>query len=161
MRMSSKSRFAVQAMIDLAMHARSAPLALALISERQGVSLSYMEQLFAKLRRHGLVESTRGPGGGYTLARRATEISVGDIAEAAESDAEPASDANPTTKLWAELDDVMLRHMRTITLQSLVQGRSEEPLPVRTRSAAAPPAAEPAYKRAPNSVFAFGQSFLG
>ena len=70
MRMSTKSRFAVQAMIDLALRERSGPVALAQVAARQGVSLSYLEQLFSRLRRAGLVESTRGPGGGYTLGRR-------------------------------------------------------------------------------------------
>ena len=71
MRLTTKGRFAVTAMIDLALREHSGPVTLAAISERQQISLSYLEQLFGKLRRHELVESTRGPGGGYTLGRKA------------------------------------------------------------------------------------------
>ena len=69
MRLTTKGRFAVTAMIDVAMHGTKAPVTLAGVSQRQKISLSYLEQLFGKLRRHGLVESVRGPGGGYRLAR--------------------------------------------------------------------------------------------
>jgi Rrf2 family iron-sulfur cluster assembly transcriptional regulator len=79
MRLTTKGRFAVTAMIDLALRQQQGPVTLAGISQRQKISLSYLEQLFGKLRRHELVESTRGPGGGYTLARQATAISVADI----------------------------------------------------------------------------------
>src|SRR5438132_7828498 len=79
MRLTTKGRFAVTAMIDLAMRQDQGPVTLAGISQRQKISLSYLEQLFGKLRRHELVESTRGPGGGYTLARKAEDITVADI----------------------------------------------------------------------------------
>jgi Rrf2 family transcriptional regulator, iron-sulfur cluster assembly transcription factor len=79
MRLTTKGRFAVTAMIDLALRHHSGPVTLAAISQRQEISLSYLEQLFGKLRRHQLVESTRGPGGGYTLAKKASEITVADI----------------------------------------------------------------------------------
>lgn len=79
MRLTTKGRFAVTAMIDLALRQSAGPVTLAAISQRQQISLSYLEQLFGKLRRHELVESTRGPGGGYTLGRKAAEISVADI----------------------------------------------------------------------------------
>ncbi len=79
MRLTTKGRFAVTAMIDLALRQNNGPVTLAAISQRQQISLSYLEQLFGKLRRHELVESTRGPGGGYTLARKAAEITVADI----------------------------------------------------------------------------------
>ena len=79
MRLTTKGRFAVTAMIDLALRQTNGPVTLATISERQHISLSYLEQLFGKLRRAQLVESTRGPGGGYTLARNAADISVTDI----------------------------------------------------------------------------------
>ena len=71
MRLTTKGRFAVTAMIDLALRSSNGPVALAAISQRQQISLSYLEQLFGKLRRHELVESTRGPGGGYSLGRGA------------------------------------------------------------------------------------------
>lgn len=79
MRLTTKGRFAVTAMIDLALRQASGPVTLAAISQRQQISLSYLEQLFGKLRRNDLVESTRGPGGGYTLSRPAQQISVADI----------------------------------------------------------------------------------
>src|SRR5438128_12156494 len=79
MRLTTKGRFAVTAMIDIAMHSTNGPATLAGVSDRQKISLSYLEQLFGKLRRHGLVESVRGPGGGYNLARPANTVSVSDI----------------------------------------------------------------------------------
>ena len=79
MRLTTKGRFAVTAMVDLALNNGGGPVTLAQISERQKISLSYLEQLFGKLRRQQLVNSTRGPGGGYTLARKTDEVSVADI----------------------------------------------------------------------------------
>ena len=79
MRLTTKGRFAVTAMIDLALRQDKGPVTLAGISQRQDISLSYLEQLFGKLRRHEIVESVRGPGGGYTLARKAQKITVADI----------------------------------------------------------------------------------
>src|SRR5450830_410963 len=79
MRLTTKGRFAVTAMIDLALRHGNGPVTLSAISERQEISLSYLEQLFGKLRRHQIVESVRGPGGGYNLARKAGDVSVADI----------------------------------------------------------------------------------
>ena len=79
MRLSTKGRYAVTAMMDIALHDRVGPVTLADISQCQGISLSYLEQLFSKLRKHGLVEGVRGPGGGYRLAKDAGEISIADI----------------------------------------------------------------------------------
>src|SRR3954452_6312049 len=79
MRLTTKGRFAVNAMIDLAFRQAKGPVTLAGISQRQDISLSYLEQLFGKLRRHEIVESVRGPGGGYNLARRAEDVTVADI----------------------------------------------------------------------------------
>jgi Rrf2 family iron-sulfur cluster assembly transcriptional regulator len=79
MRLTTKGRYAVTAVLDLAFHQEKGPVSLAAISERQDISLSYLEQLFAKLRRNGIVNSTRGPGGGYSLKRNADDISVSDI----------------------------------------------------------------------------------
>jgi Rrf2 family iron-sulfur cluster assembly transcriptional regulator len=79
MRLTTKGRYAVTAMLDLAVHNTGGPIALADISERQGISLSYLEQLFAKLRKTGLVASTRGPGGGYSLGKPAAEIAIADV----------------------------------------------------------------------------------
>ncbi|MEC9319800.1 MAG: Rrf2 family transcriptional regulator, partial [Pseudomonadota bacterium] len=82
MRLTSKGRYAVTAMLDVAMFAKQAPVPLADISDRQGISLSYLEQLFARLRKRGLVHSVRGPGGGYRLGRDADSISVGAVIDA-------------------------------------------------------------------------------
>lgn len=79
MRLSTKGRYAVTAMMDIALHKNRGPVTLADISQCQGISLSYLEQLFSKLRKHGLVEGVRGPGGGYRLARSASEISIAQI----------------------------------------------------------------------------------
>ena len=79
MKLSTKGRYAVTAMMDIALHEKVGPVTLADISQCQGISLSYLEQLFSKLRRNGLVKGVRGPGGGYRLAKPASEISVADI----------------------------------------------------------------------------------
>src|SRR5512143_1648197 len=79
MRLNTKCGFVVTAMIDVAMHGTTNPVTLAAVSDRQKISLSYLEQLFGKLRRHSLVESVRGPGGGYRLARNPASMSVADI----------------------------------------------------------------------------------
>lgn len=163
MRLSTKGRFAVNSMIDLGLREAGGPVPLAAISGRQQISLSYLEQLFSRLRRAGLVESTRGPGGGYTLGRAADAISLADIVAAVEDDEAPAT--GPVQELWASLDVVMLRHMATISLASLLQSQRDkgvtvEPRPAR-RSAAAKPAPPAPRTLAPNSVFAFGRSFAG
>jgi Rrf2 family iron-sulfur cluster assembly transcriptional regulator len=160
MRLSTKSRFAVNAMIDLGLREAGGPVALAAIAARQQISLSYLEQLFARLRRNGLVESTRGPGGGYMLGRAAMAISLADIVNAVE-DASAESDS-PTAALWAGLDGVMLRHMATITLAKLLDEQRERGVQVEVRSArqTAYASAQPKAprSRAPNSVFAFARS---
>jgi len=84
MKLTTKGRFAVTAMLDLALHGADGPVTLAGISERQKISLSYLEQLFGKMRRRELVESVRGPGGGYHLAREAALVTVADIVRAVE-----------------------------------------------------------------------------
>ncbi|MCU0969275.1 MAG: Rrf2 family transcriptional regulator [Rubrivivax sp.] len=173
MRMSTKGRFAVNSMIDLALRERAGPVALATIGARQQISLSYLEQLFARLRQAGLVESTRGPGGGYTLGRRAEDITLADIvgavddpAAAAPGDERPAAPGTAMTDhLWAELNDVMMRHMGTITLKSMVDDQLARGVAVDTRPArraiSAQPVVKPVRTSAPNSVFAFGRSFQG
>ena len=79
MRLTSKGRYAVTAMLDVALHSHQGPVPLADISERQGISLSYLEQLFSRLRKHGLVASVRGPGGGYLLGKESSAIAVGEV----------------------------------------------------------------------------------
>lgn len=166
MRMSTKGRFGVNAMIDLALRERAGPVALAQIASRQQISLSYLEQVFSRLRRAGLVASTRGPGGGYTLGRDVDAISVADILVAVEDD-EPADAHDPvqvSATLWAGVHEVMLRHLAGVSLRSLVdEQRASGFVPDARRPAPRPGNAAPAPKAArstaPNSVFAFGQSF--
>ena len=169
MRMSTKGRFAVNALIDLALREADGPVALASIGARQGVSLSYLEQLFSRLRRDGVVESTRGPGGGYMLARPADQVSVADIVSAVDDPIETECIDAPTSAvvskhLWLHLHEVMLGHMATISLQSLVDGQiagGVQVEPRERRSSLAPAATVTRLPRpsAPNSVFAFGLSF--
>jgi len=132
MRLTTKGRFAVTAMIDLAMRQHNGPVTLAGISQRQKISLSYLEQLFGKLRRHELVESTRGPGGGYTLARPMRDVSVADIIFAVDEPLDATScggkenchdDDGPcmTHELWANLNKKMLEFLDGVTLQELVE----------------------------------------
>lgn len=168
MRMSTKGRFAVNALIDLSLRENAGPVALASIGQRQRISLSYLEQLFSRLRRDGVVESTRGPGGGYTLGRPADQITVAQIVTAVD---EPLDDVDGDERslgmsraLWQRLNAVMLEHMGTITLGSLVQEQIEQGVSVEERptkkSAIAPqPSPKPTRVLAPNSVFAFGRSF--
>ena len=133
MRLTTKGRFAVTAMIDLASRQTDGPVTLAGIADRQKISLSYLEQLFGKLRRHDLVESTRGPGGGYSLARAAREISVSNIIFAVDEplDAtqcggkENCHDAHRcmTHDLWANLNKRMYAYLDSVTLDALVNRR--------------------------------------
>jgi Rrf2 family iron-sulfur cluster assembly transcriptional regulator len=168
MRLSTKSRFAVAAMIDLALREQAGPVPLNSISARLQISLSYLEQLFSKLRQDGLVESLRGPGGGYTLGRAAQAISVADIISAVEGSrvlhSDEAGEAGEagwqlTQELWTGLSHKMMEHMQTITLQRLCQeqqakGVQVEARPARQRGIFAQRKPEPVKTTAPNSVFA-------
>ena len=135
MRLTTKGRFAVTAMIDLALRQNKGPVTLAGISERQEISLSYLEQLFGKLRRHKIVESVRGPGGGYNLARRADKVTVADIIIAVDEplDAtqcggmENCRSSNHeggsrcmTHELWSTLNAKMVDYLDSVSLQDLV-----------------------------------------
>lgn len=166
MRMSTKGRIAVAALIDLALHERTGPVALASISHRRQVSLSYLEQLFSRLRREGLVESSRGPGGGYTLGQEAEEITVAQIVLAVDEPMENSAQGDHhqaiTLDLWQQLHTVMLQHMSSITLASLVQEQIDKGVKIEVppmRLAISPvPVVQPVRTRAPNSVFALAGS---
>ncbi|OGA04067.1 MAG: Fe-S cluster assembly transcriptional regulator IscR [Betaproteobacteria bacterium RIFCSPLOWO2_02_FULL_62_17] len=131
MRLTTKGRFAVTAMLDLAMQGGARPVTLAAISQRQSISLSYLEQLFGKLRRHLLVDSVRGPGGGYTIARELGAISVADIISAVDEavDAtqcggkENCHDEHKciTHDLWAHLNQHIFDYLGAVTLKQLVE----------------------------------------
>jgi len=155
MRLTTKGRFAVTAMIDVAMHGTRKPVTLAGISERQRISLSYLEQLFGKLRRHGLVDSVRGPGGGYRLARGAEMVSVADIIVAVDEpiDAtmcggrENCQDDGKrcmTHELWANLNGHIFAYLRSVTLANLVaQQQKPESAVLQDHRAQAAPARPP------------------
>lgn len=135
MRLTTKGRFAVTAMIDLALRQGKGPVTLSGISQRQAISLSYLEQLFGKLRRHEIVESIRGPGGGYSLARRADKITVADIIIAVDEplDATQCGGKDQcrgvdvsagvrcmTHDLWTTLNEKMVDYLDSVSLQDLV-----------------------------------------
>lgn len=131
MKLTSKGRYAVTAMLDLALHAGSKPVTLAGISERQGISLSYLEQLFTRLRKHGLVSSTRGPGGGYSLSRPAREISISEVVNAVDENVDATRCGGQgncqdgkrclTHELWTELSQQIQAFLGKITLGQLVE----------------------------------------
>lgn len=132
MRLSTKSRYAITAMLDLAVNGTQGPVTLADISENQSISLSYLEQLFASLRAKGLVRGLRGPGGGYYLAQHAGEISVADIVCAVDEWVEytrsPAylsknseSSLSSTRGLWEDLSQQLFDFLADVTLADLVQ----------------------------------------
>ena len=174
MRLTTKGRFAVTAMIDLALREHSGPVALAAISARQQISLSYLDPLVGKLRRHELVESTRGPGGGYSLGRKAEDITVADIIVAVDEAIDATgcgggencmgdeSGRCMTHDLWASLNAKMLEYLNSISLKSLVddqinRGVSVEEAPIK-RAISSQPVVKPIKVTAPNSVFALGSA---
>ena len=130
MRLTTKGRYAVTAMLDLAIHYKDGPITLADISKRQGISLSYLEQLFARLRRRGLVSSVRGPGGGYRLSKPAGDIAVVDVITAVDEDVEVTrcgglgncQDGQPclTHELWCDLSERIHEFLSSIDLGQLV-----------------------------------------
>lgn len=130
MRLTTKGRYAVTAMLDLALHGQRGPVSLADISERQAISLSYLEQLFAKLRRGGLVSSVRGPGGGYKLARELNTIHVAQVIDAVNESVDAtrcggqgdchSGDICLTHHLWCDLSQQIHTFLSGISLHDLV-----------------------------------------
>ena len=123
MKIPTKGRYAVSAMMDLAIHDNIRPLTIAEIAEKQNISLSYLEQLFAVLRKNGLVRGTRGPGGGYRLAQLADSISIAQIIRAVDAsvvDQREADDEYLPYVLWAELSRKMYQFLDGITLATCV-----------------------------------------
>lgn len=131
MRLTTRGRFAVTAMVDVALHQHGGPVTLASIAGRQQISLSYLEQLFGKLRRNHLVASTRGPGGGYMLARPAAEIAVADIVGAVDEPLDATNcggkgnchDARScmTHELWTNLNRRMHEYLSSVYLDELAR----------------------------------------
>lgn len=130
MKLTSKGRYAVTAMLDVTIHASHGPVSLADISERQGISLSYLEQLFSKLRKYGLVNSIRGPGGGYRLGRCSAEIAIADIIIAVNESVDATKCQGKgncqggeqclTHSLWQNLSERIEEFLKNITLAELV-----------------------------------------
>ena len=175
MRLNTQSRFAVTAMIDIALRDNAGPISLADIGARHQISLSYLEHLFGKLRRCGLVESTRGPGGGYSLARSGEAISVADIIGAVETspkqlgrqekaESPDGSGSWMTQDLWSSLNAKMIEHMQSISLRKLVAEQRAKGVHVEDRPAkrglGKAPKRKAVFTTAPNSVFALGRSLL-
>ena len=175
MRLTTKGRFAVTAMIDLGLRSTNGPVALAAISQRQQISLSYLEQLFGKLRRHELVESTRGPGGGYSLGRKMADITVADIIVAVDEPIDATGCAGKqgcmgedtgkcmTHDLWTSLNTKMIEFLDSVSLKKLVdeqiaKGISIDEAPMR-RAISSQPVVKPIRVTAPNSVFALGNAY--
>ena len=137
MRLTTKGRFAVTAMMDLAMNQGKHPVTLAAISRRQKISLSYLEQLFGKLRRHALVDSVRGPGGGYRLAQDMAQISVADIILAVDEMLDSTQCGGKqncrdekkciTHNLWADLNRHIFDYLGGVTLGQLVDAQGPRP----------------------------------
>lgn len=175
MRLTTKGRFAVTAMIDLGLRQSAGPVTLAAISQRQQISLSYLEQLFGKLRRNALVESTRGPGGGYTLARAPADITVAEIITSVDEPIDATQCGGKenclgegaqcmTHELWTSLNVKMVEFLDSVSLQKLVddqlaKGFQLEEKPMLKRAIASMPVGKPVRINAPNSVFALGASY--
>ncbi|REL27908.1 Fe-S cluster assembly transcriptional regulator IscR [Thalassotalea euphylliae] len=133
MKLTSKGRYAVTAMLDVAIHAASGPVPLADISERQGISLSYLEQLFSRLRKHGLVTSVRGPGGGYRLGKCSAQIAVADVISAVDESVDATKCMGQgncqggnqclTHTLWSDLSKRIEEFLQNISLAELVEQR--------------------------------------
>ena len=140
MRLTTKGRFAVTAMVDLSMRQTRGPVTLAAISERQHISLSYLEQLFGKLRRARLVNSVRGPGGGYNLAKPTNEITVAEIISAVDEPIDATQCGGKencmddrrclTHDLWATLNEKMNDYLVSVTLADVVAHQQGKPVAV-------------------------------
>ncbi len=158
MKLTTKGRFAVTAMIDLALRHEGGPVTLAGISERQSISLSYLEQLFGKLRRHHLVSSVRGPGGGYRLARDAAQMSVADMISAVDEPLDATmcggqanckdEESCMTHQLWTTLNERMFEYLNSVSLADLVQAQKAK----LANSAAVPVASDTRRGRRPIAI---------
>lgn len=130
MKLTTKGRYAVTAMLDLALHFGEGPITLADIAQRQGISLSYLEQLFSRLRKRSLVSSVRGPGGGYSLGRDAAEIFVGEVITAVDENVDTTRCHGAhncqnngrclTHDLWTDLSNQIYNYLNEISLQDLM-----------------------------------------
>lgn len=141
MKLTAKGRYAVTAMLDLAVHVHEGPINLADISERQGISLSYLEQLFAKLRRNHLVTSVRGPGGGYRLSRDSSDICIADIIDSVDENVDATKCGGSTDcqhgeiclthELWTDLSEQIHQFLSGIDLASIIAKREVQQIAAR------------------------------
>jgi Rrf2 family iron-sulfur cluster assembly transcriptional regulator len=126
MRIDTKGRVAIAALLDIALHGMNEPVPLAEIGKRQGVSVSYLEHLFKRLRQNGFVASFRGPGGGYQLKRQLAAVSVADVICAVDSESFEAIPSAPsivesaTDVLWRKVDDELRNYLRSVTLDAVL-----------------------------------------
>jgi len=157
-RLTTKGRYAVTAMLDLAMHHGNGPITLSDIAGRQGISLSYLEQLFSRLRKQQLVSSVRGPGGGYTLGRDAAEIFVAQVIAAVDENVDTTRCGGAhncqdnqqclTHDLWHDLSDRIYEYLNQISLQDLMNRRGVQEVAQRQESAAPSITADSLQKKA-------------
>ena len=175
MKLTTKGRYAVTAILDMVVYGGNLPVNLADIAQRESLSVSYLEQLFARLRRAGVVESVRGPGGGYSLARSARHMTVADVIFAVDEPLDATSCGGKencmgeagrcmTHELWSALNQRMVEFLDSVTLQKLVdeqlaKGIQIEDKPVVRRAISTAPVVKPIRVNAPNSVFALGNVF--
>ena len=148
MRLTTKGRYAVTAMLDLAMHHGQGPITLADIAARQGISLSYLEQLFSRLRKQQLVSSVRGPGGGYTLGRDAADIYVAQVISAVDENVDTTRCGGAhncqdnqqclTHDLWHDLSDRIYEYLNQISLDDLMRRRGVQEVAQRQDGEEAP-----------------------
>ncbi|MCS3902140.1 Rrf2 family iron-sulfur cluster assembly transcriptional regulator [Methylohalomonas lacus] len=141
MRLTTKGRYAVTAMLDLALHRDRGPNTLADISKRQGISLAYLEQLFSRLRKSGLVYSARGPGGGYSLGRATTDISIADVIRAVDESVDATKCGGQkncqgelrclTHDLWEDLSEQISQYLDSISLEDLVRKQAVQQVSAR------------------------------
>lgn len=141
MRLTTKGRYAVTAMLDLALHKDRGPNTLADISSRQGISLAYLEQLFSRLRKNNLVHSARGPGGGYRLERDIADISIADVIRAVDESLDATKCGGQkncqgelrclTHDLWEDLSDQILQYLDGISLEDLVHKQTVQKISAR------------------------------
>ena len=125
MKLSAKGRYAIRAMINIALNDTNTPKTLLEISKHQGISLSYLEQLFALLRKNNLVAGVRGPGGGYRLSADPSEITIAQIIKAINSDTTRISDHSKQDELiWERFSDKLCKYLETVTLSSLIDDNS-------------------------------------
>lgn len=127
MKLSSRADYAAKAMLELSINPNR-PVTLAYLARLQDISISYLEQIFAQLRKHGLVRSVRGPGGGYVLNKPYSEITIGDIVDAIDHPNVKASSTpdDETHQLWGQLSQIVYDHLDTVSLEDIHQRRRQQ-----------------------------------